>query len=239
MFPDPRLIVAYASAMNALHSYFIAGSVMLLLWLYYVVKNNASIVDAGWAGSFFLIACYSLYAHEVHNPKLILLSVMFLLWSSRLLMNSLRNRVIGQGEDSRYVVLEQKWKKAAKLKFFLFFQAQALLAALLSLPLYLVRFDPKKEIMTWQILAFSLWLLSHIGQSVAEYQLKQFKKSKSPQEQTCRTGLWKYSRYPDSFYGWMIWVSYFIYSFPSPLGSLAFLPVLIMVFPFLRATRKS
>ncbi|MGE3974663.1 MAG: DUF1295 domain-containing protein [Bdellovibrionales bacterium] len=199
MFPDPRIIVAYASGMNALEAYLFVGSFMLLLWIYSRARPHAFLADVGLAVSFTIVAAHALYRHEVHNPKLIALSVMFILWSVRWTSLILKNQ-----NSSTATQKPSGWKS------FLFFQWRALLAVLLALPLYIVRFDPKKEILLLQSLAILIWIIGLVGDMALQRTQRKIK-------------------YPYLF-AWLMPFSYFVFAFSSPLGSTTLIVPLFMFY---------
>ena len=64
----------------------------------------------------------------------------------------------------------------------------------------------------WENLGFALWLLALLGESLADRQLKFFKLNPQNKGKTCAAGLWKYSRHPNYFFEWLIWISYLIFA---------------------------
>jgi steroid 5-alpha reductase family enzyme len=49
-------------------------------------------------------------------------------------------------------------------------------------------------------------------------------------------GLWRYSRHPNYFFEWMIWVAYFVFAMGSPTGWLAIVSPAIMLFFLFKVT---
>ena len=52
----------------------------------------------------------------------------------------------------------------------------------------------------------------------------------------CSVGLWRYSRHPNYFFEWLIWVSFFFFALPAPWGWTTILCPALMLFFLLRVT---
>jgi steroid 5-alpha reductase family enzyme len=153
------------------------------------------------------------------------------IWGGRLAVYLLTTRVFGHGEDARYAALRQARGRAANRWFFWFFQAQALLVALLSWPVAAAASDPNPTISPLMWIGAALWMAAVVGESVADRQLSAFKAVPANRGRTCRAGLWRYSRHPNYFFEWLVWVAYAIVATPSPGGWLAwFCPALMLYF---------
>jgi steroid 5-alpha reductase family enzyme len=82
----------------------------------------------------------------------------------------------------------------------------------------------------------ALWLVAVIGESIADAQLAAFKRDPANRGHVCQRGLWNYSRHPNYFFEWFVWVAWAVYALASPFGWLAMIcPVLMLVF-LLRVT---
>jgi steroid 5-alpha reductase family enzyme len=94
-------------------------------------------ISLGQQGLGFLALGYALLANG--DPlRRILIAIMAGGWSFRLATYLLINRVIGKPEDGRYQRLREHWRQHTQLKFFGFFQAQALLTAVFAAPFLVV-----------------------------------------------------------------------------------------------------
>jgi steroid 5-alpha reductase family enzyme len=157
-------------------------------------------------------------------------------WGLRLAGYLLRDRVLGRPEDARYAELRARRSPAAALAFFPFFQAQAALAVIFSLPALLVAFNRAPGFSTLEILAVLLWLAAFAGEVIADRQLAHFKADPASRGRTCRVGLWRYSRHPNYFFEWLVWVAWALYALASPGGVLAFAAPALMLFFLFRVT---
>jgi steroid 5-alpha reductase family enzyme len=209
------------------------GGLMLLLWLIHLPLRNASIVDAGWAGSLALLGLLYGITGAGWAPRRALIAVMALTWGLRLALYLLFARIIGQPEEGRYAQLRKQWGNHIAPKFLLFFEIQALLSLLLATPFLLAAANPKPAFSMLEYAAAILWLAAMAGESTADAQLNAFKGNAMNCGKSCRAGLWKYSRHPNYFFEWLIWIAFALFALASPLGCLAlFCPALMLFFLF-------
>jgi steroid 5-alpha reductase family enzyme len=227
MFDSVRL-AALAWALGA--------AIMLGLWVWYRRHRNAGIVDVGWSISLPLMTVVyaSLAPGDLWRRWLI--AGMFCLWGGRLAAHLLRDRVVGQEEDRRYAELRARHSPAVALDFLLFFQAQALLAVMLSIPALIAVFNTEPHIAALEVGAVLLWAVALTGEAVADRQLARFKAQPSSRGRTCREGLWRYSRHPNYFFEWLVWVAYALFALASPFGALALICPVVMLYLLFRVT---
>jgi steroid 5-alpha reductase family enzyme len=204
---------------------------MFVLWLVHLLNDNAAVVDVGWAAGLAILAIYYAYAGPGYSARKWAIAAMVGFWGFRLAGFLLFARVIGHPEEGRYVQLRKEWKKNLALRFLFFFEFQALLDVVLSLPFLLACIDPRTPLGFLEKFAAGLWLMAMIGEAIADQQLDAFKKNPENKGKTCRAGLWKYSRHPNYFFDWLVWVAYAVFALASPYGYLALIsPALILYF---------
>jgi steroid 5-alpha reductase family enzyme len=206
----------------------LAAVLMSLGWRWQRIRANAGIVDVLWAagvggGAVFL----ALVSNGTVAPRVIL-AVLGGLWGARLAIH-LWTRVRAEPEDGRYQNLRAHWH-GNQFKFFLFFQFQAFLIVLFSLPFLAVARN-SQTLTPWLLVGITIWLVSVIGEAIADYQLARFRADPTHHGRTCRDGLWRYSRHPNYFFEWLHWFAYVCLAVGSPIGWLAgFGPVVMYVF---------
>ena len=62
-------------------------------------------------------------------------------------------------------------------------------------------------------------------------QLAAFKRDPANKGGVCDVGLWRYSRHPNYFFEWLIWIAYAVFALASPYGWIAIaMPVLMLHF---------
>ena len=199
-------------------------------WLVQLRTRNAGIVDAIWAGG---MAGSALFYASVGSGSLIArLGVAMLggAWGFRLCLHIL-DRLLNEAEDGRYQYLRAHWRDNQG-KFFAFFQAQALLTVLFSLPFYVVAQNPKEGLTRWCVVAALVWVTAIAGETIADTQLDRWRRDPVHRGRTCRRGLWRYSRHPNYFFEWLHWFSYVFLAIGVawPLWALSLLgPVLMLV----------
>jgi len=214
----------------------LAAGVMALLWLVHFPLRNAAIVDFGWA--FLLPTIAILYAlmGPGYAPRRWLLAGMAAVWGYRLAFYLLFTRILGHKEEGRYTELRRSWETRVSAKFLMFFQGQALLDVFLSLPFLLAALDPRPGLRWTEHAGIAIWLAAFLGEAAADGQLQAFKSNPANRGKTCRAGLWNYSRHPNYFFEWLIWVAYAVYAIGAPRGWLALVCPALMLFFLFRVT---
>jgi len=205
---------------------------MIILWFMYLKSDTATWVDVGWSFNFTLVVLYFMIAYRAYTPAALGLAFMYLLWSLRL-SGHLLARLNASGEDHRYEALKNSWGSQARIKFLGFFIFQGVLNLVFCLPLFILWSDSGAEFNGLRKIATLLWLVSTWSEGRADRQLERFKRDPKNIGKTCREGFWKFSRHPNYFFEFMIWVAFALYSLTSPMGYLAVLcPALIILFLF-------
>ena len=214
----------------------VAAVLMLALWLWHLTSRNAAIVDVGWAGGLAIAALLDLAIANGDSARRWVACVMMVVWGTRLATFLFTTRVVGRREDPRYAELRRAHGPAANRWFFWFFQAQALLVALLSWPIVVSAIDPNAAISPLVWTGCAVWIVALGGQSLADRQLHAFTVIASHRGHTCRVGLWRYSRHPNYFFEWLVWVAYALAATSSPGGLLAWLCPAVMLYFLARVT---
>jgi steroid 5-alpha reductase family enzyme len=207
-------------------------AVMLGLWLLGIRNHNFSYVDIGWSVNFALLA--ALYAALAPGdlPRRLVIAAMFAAHGLRLGWH-LSKRIIGEPEEGRYQQLRKDWGGTGNLnlKFLGFFEFQAVLNAFLTLPLLIASFNRAPDFHPLEIAGIATFIVAIIGESVADEQLAAFKRNPANRGGVCDIGLWRYSRHPNYFFEWLIWISYALFALASPHGWIALaMPVLMLHF---------
>ena len=218
-----------------------AGLISFLLFgLAWVVSEkikNAGLVDVVWALSFSVFAGFYFLRLNAQGLRAWLLLAIVFVWSLRLasylLIRFLKHVDV---EDKRYDKMRQTWKPQRALKFFFMFQFQALLAWLLSLPFLFFFLYPKDHFGYAEILGLALWAVGLMGESAADNQLAQFKDNPKNKGKTCDVGLWNYSRHPNYFFEWVIWVAYGVICYGSSNTVFGFASCALILFLFLKVS---
>lgn len=209
----------------------IVAVMMFALWAIHLLIRNAALVDVGWAAGLAILAIYYAVAGSGYPARKWAIASMAGFWGLRLAVYLLLARVIGHPEEGRYVQLRKEWKKNLVPRFLFFFEFQALLVVVLSLPFLLSCLNTRAPLGALEKIGAGIWLVSIIGEAIADQQLNAFRKKPENKGKTYREGLWKYSRHPNYFFEWLIWVGYAVFALASPYGSLGLIsPALILYF---------
>lgn len=197
-------------------SWAVVAVIMAIIWFWALKIKNNGIVDIFWAFNFTVIAGIIWYLADGNPERKNLVCALAGLWSLRLGIYLLI-RVGGhiKEEEGRYKQLRLEWNDT---KFFFFFQMQAFSNVMLALPFFIIALNPNPEISIIEYIGAGLWLLCIIGEGVSDWQLQHFKKHNKVKGKVCEFGLWNYSRHPNYFFQFSLWISVLIFALPSPFG---------------------
>lgn len=221
---------------HSAYGFALVFTMMSILWIIYRMTDKPMIVDAGWGIGLALVGMLYAYISEGDMLRRFLLGAMTGLWGLRLGLYLLFTRVLGSHHDERYDTLKRNWKTHVPLKFFFFYQAQALFIVVLMAPMVLAANNTDPDLSIWEYTGVILWFISLIGETLADSELKNFKTDPSNKGKVCQTGLWYYSRHPNYFFEWMIWISFFVFTLGIPLGWISAYPPFIMLYLLLKVT---
>ncbi|MDQ3047954.1 MAG: DUF1295 domain-containing protein [Bacteroidota bacterium] len=218
-------------------SFAAVSAVMIIVWIWAYRIKNAGVVDIFWAFNFLVIAAVIYFLADGFESRKQLVCGLAALWSIRLGIYLLVR--VGSHldeEEGRYKQLREEWAPNSNLKFFIFFQMQALSNVFLAIPFFIIALNPNPQISIMEYAGAALWLLAIIGEGLSDWQLKQFKKNKSNKGKVCEAGFWNYSRHPNYFFQLMLWVSVLIFALPSPYGWIAVVCPLTIAFLIFKVT---
>jgi steroid 5-alpha reductase family enzyme len=210
-------------------------TVFTIAWPIQLKTKNGAIADVVWAITFPLLTLiYFLIAHH-QSIRHILILTLTALWGLRL-GGYLLLRSVGKPEDARYTTLRYEWGVKQNLLMLRFYYFQAIAAFVLSLPFAILIANPESEIGFLEFAGVALWLAGVLGESLADAQLQKFKDNPFNKNKICNTGLWHYSRHPNYFFEWLIWVAFFIMALGSPWGIVSVISPVTMFFLLTRVT---
>lgn len=211
--------------------------IMSLVWVWSYRIKNAGIVDIFWSYNFPVIAIILFFLAKGFETRKLLICAMVVIAGIRL-GTHLLIRVMSHlhEEDGRYQQLRKEWAPIAEKKFFWFFQAQGISNVLLAIPFIVSAINTSTKISVLEYAGVILWFISVSGEAIADKQLQLFKKKKENKGKVCDVGLWHYSRHPNYFFQWMMWVSYAVFALASPYGYLGIISPLIILYLLLRVT---
>jgi steroid 5-alpha reductase family enzyme len=209
---------------------------MAVAWLIQQRTHNAGIVDVFWTIAVGALAVAVAALSDGWPGRRFAIGGITAIWSARLALYLLRDRVLGRPEEGRYGELRRAWGPAANARFFWFFQMQALAALLFALPTILASRNAAASLTTVEHAGLILWVIAFTGELMADHQLEAFKADPANRGRTCRAGLWRYSRHPNYFFEWLMWMSYALFAVGSPFGVFALACPLVMLYLLFRVT---
>jgi steroid 5-alpha reductase family enzyme len=187
---------------------------MAAVWAFSMRVCNAGWVDVAWAGLMALAAMFAGLAGEGDEMPRGLVAVFGGVWGSRLCLH-LMHRVLREPEDGRYQAMRAAIGDSP-LRWFAFFQVQALIVALFAIPFTAAASGDADGIDPIMLLAVVVWIVAIGGETLADRQLDAFRSDPGNKGKLCRVGLWAWSRHPNYFFEWVHWFAYVLLAWCGP-----------------------
>ena len=208
----------------------INGIGQLVLFLFVVCipiwkTGRMSYVDIGWPWGVALIGLITYCQINTITLSKTLVITAYILIGSRMGLGALKMWSMGllKKEFPRYEYQKIRWEKSNKSNTGLAMQVEALSqglanASFLAIPIFLISVSPSTQLSALEIIGFTIFILSIVFETIADYQKLKFlkeMKSQNKKNMVCDIGLWKYTRHPNYFAEWMVWNGLIIASIPS------------------------
>lgn len=214
---------------------------MSLMWFWGKSRDNYAVIDVGWGLVIAGIASILVYfgTGNVFAKWAVLIPVW--IWALRLSGFLFWTRIrTNHPEDKRYTGFRKDYGDKVHRKMFTnVFLLQGFLALFLSLPFYFAAqwnlfpnsgaLGPNGYLMV--LLGWILFVLGVVGETISDRDLHRFVVDPANKGKVCDIGLWKYSRHPNYFFEWVVWVGMGIIpilSAPQAIVSL-FTPIFMFV----------
>jgi steroid 5-alpha reductase family enzyme len=210
---------------------------MACVWAWSYKIKNAGVVDIFWSYNFPVIAIILLLFAPGFETRKLLICGMVIIAGARL-GTHLATRVLKHlhDEEPRYAQIRKEWGASAEWKMFFFFQFQAISNVLLAVPFFIITLNSSPVLSPIEYAGAVLWAISVIGEAVADAQLSAFKRGPANKGKVCDIGLWGYSRHPNYFFEWLMWMSYFVFALASPYGFIAVISPAVILYLLLKVT---
>lgn len=197
-----------------------------VVWAIGVRIRNYSFLDVIWSYGVAILAPIYALAGPGHAERKIAFTLLGVAWSVRL-GTHIFIRVLKHHpqEDVRYEGLRQRWP--GSFKFLLFHELQAVIAVIFSLPFLLAAWR-QMPLQIPDFIGLGIVVAALLGESLADRQLERFKADPANKGRVCDTGLWRYSRHPNYFFEFLVWVGFALASLDTPHGWITLLCPLLM-----------
>lgn len=202
---------------------------LAVLWVRQLYTQDATSVDVAWSAGLLFLAGFYPWFVEGDLGRRALVATLGGLWAGRLAWFLFTNRVRGHTEeDGRYQAMRAYLGSRAPVGFFAFYQFQAAVAVLFSVPMLAAMQGGPLGVTA--MLGVGVWVAAVGGESIADAQLARFRADPANRGQVCREGLWRYSRHPNYFFEWVHWWAYVLIGGGAALTWVG--PVAMIVFLF-------
>lgn len=201
-----------------------------LCFLFALWREDNSIMTAAWPVGLLVIEIISVINYTNDEPLntgqiVLLLAVMF--WSSRLFLHAIIRNVRRGYEDFRYRKVREDTDSGFVLRsYFQFFVVQGIFMLIVGIPLIVSNSDRYQPNNFLLIVGGLVFLAGWIIETIADYQLTQFKQTHGTDE-VLRTGLWSISRHPNYLGEVLIWWGIGLISFNVSLWYVLISPIIV------------
>ena len=217
-------------------------AVMLCAWAYGTLRKNGGWTDVFWTfGTGVTLAAAALFplsADAMPQPRQWLVAAVVALWAIRL-GSYIGPRVARHPqEDPRYAKFRAEWGKDYARNMLFVTLPQAPASALLALSVLIAARAPGASLGLRDGLGLAIALIAIGGEGLADSQMQRFKADPANKGRVADVGLWGWSRHPNYFFEWLIWLAYPVIGL-DPGQPITWLSLVAAAVMFLLLTRVS
>ena len=188
---------------------------MFIIWRIALKINNPGIIDVAWEIGLVVTGLIYLCTPGFALKNMVV-GLLLLIWGVRLGGYIYVSRIKKGIVEKRYLMISSKWKVSQSLGFLLHFQLQGLFIFIVASVFIII---PSAPISVLDYIAAMSCCIGIIGETIADRQLNNFKKTQP--KAVCNVGLWSYSRHPNLFFEFLIWLSFSLFALTAPHGWLS------------------
>lgn len=209
-----------------------------------IIFKNSSYVDIAWPLGFTIMSIKSFLDSDGYFLRKLLINVPMIFNGSRMVIGGVFLRKYYKHEDRRWNLWRERWQagngwfgiKNVLVNTFFFYNAQSIFTFfLISLPISQMSNNKLEVLQFNEFIGIGIVLFGIIIENIADTQLGNFKlRLKKNKEETnrsivCKDGLWAYSRHPNYFGEFLIWVGYSVMAYSSLTQTYHFLLLILLV----------
>lgn len=185
------------------------SAAMAVAWVIQQKTGKSGWVDVSWSinvGTVAALAAVWPLAWDRLNWRQMTVAALAAAWGMRLGLH-LAARTRSGGDDPRYHKLAQDWGGDARRRMFWFLQSQAAVGAVLAFSIVIAASHPDPAIRVQDAIGLAILVIALLGEAMADRQLRAFKADPGNRLRVCDDGLWRWSRHPNYFFEWLVWVA--------------------------------
>ena len=187
-------------------------------WLVQRMLRNAGWVDAIWSFATGAAGVAgALGPGDGIGTRQVVVAMLAGAWALRLGAH-LARRTAGKPEDARYAGFRRDWGERYESRMFWFLQIQAAAALVLAVVVLIAAHNPARGLQVGDVAAVLVLLVALAGEAVADGQLHRWRADPAHRGGICDVGLWRWSRHPNYFFEWLIWVAFALFALPFSGG---------------------
>jgi steroid 5-alpha reductase family enzyme len=188
----------------------IMAVVMTAAWAAQRAAGNSGWIDVFWTfgtGAVGVLAALWPFGGSF-SPRQMLVAALVAIWALRLGTYILRRVATSREEDARYAKFKRDWGASYQTKIYGLILPQALITTIMMVSVEVAAHRPVVALDARDMLGAAILAIAIGGESLADWQLAQFKKTNTRKSAICDAGLWSWSRHPNYFFEWFGWLAY-------------------------------
>jgi steroid 5-alpha reductase family enzyme len=195
-------------------------------WVLSLTRDNVNHVSCIWSLSIGMSAfCYTLFFYELHARALLVL-ILVSIWAIRHALY-LAWRDVHRDEDFRFATMRKSQGSFFWMTSLIsLFAPLSLFAWLVSMPIFFA-IENNSPLSMIDYYGIVLVLIGIITETIADFQLAQFKQEKP--HQLLQNGVWQYCRHPNYLGEMCVWIGFFCIAMSAMAWISIISPVLVLL----------